>query len=71
MNTYPKKIMRLKELEKECGFPKEWLLMIYRNRGINRIYSIAWKQDETKKNSPILFDTDALERYRKSKCTGV
>ena len=64
--TYPKKIMRLSELVAE-GYPEEWLRAIYRNRHQN----IAWKMDESKNNSPILFDTEELEKYRKAHCTGI
>lgn len=77
---YPKKVMTIRELtrtddkenpENNIGFSKEWLLEIYRSRSINRQFRIAWKQNENKPNSTIYFDTEALEKYRKSKCTGV
>ena len=64
--NYPKQVMTITELRK-MGYPKEWLLSIYRSRH----QDIAWKMDESKSNSPILFDTEALEKYRKSKCTGI
>jgi len=67
--TYPKAIMTIKQLM-ELGYPKEWLFKIYRSRTINRDHSIAWKMDESKKTSTILFDTEALEKYRRSLCTG-
>ena len=70
MSSYPKKFMRLSELT-EMGLPEEWLRFIYRSRSINRDYSIAWKMDYSKRNSPIIFDTDELEKYRKAQCTGV
>ena len=70
MSSYPKKFMRLTELVK-MGLPKEWLYFIYRSRSINRDYSIAWKMDFSKSNSPIIFDTEELEKYRKAQCTGV
>ena len=66
MKKHPKPIMKLSELI-EMGYPKEWLLSIYRNRH----QDVAWKMDESKSNSPILFDTEELERFRKSQCTGV
>lgn len=62
---YPKPVMRLSEL-KEMGFPEKWLLMVFRMQG-NR--SIAWKKGMAE-NSPILFDTEELEKYRKSQCVG-
>ena len=65
--VYPKPIMKLQELVK-LGYPEEWLLGIYRSRRQN----IAWKMGgEHKRNSPILFDTEELEKYRKACCTGV
>lgn len=69
---YPKAVMTIKQLHNELGFPDEWLREIYRSRAINRDHSIAWKMGgEDKKNSTILFDTEALEKYRRSCCTGV
>ena len=62
--TYPKAVMRLQEL-KNMGFDEEWLLYIYRMRSDLKI---AWKGK--KKNSPILFDTEELERYRRTQCVG-
>lgn len=67
---YPKQIMTIKEL-KELGWKDKYLRSIYRNRAINRNFSIAWKQGgEEKPHSTIVFDTEALEKYRKSLCTG-
>lgn len=57
--TYAKPIMRLAELKK-MGYPEEFLLNAYRNPS----QAFAWKMDITKKNSPILFDTEGLEQYR-------
>ncbi len=59
---YPKEVMRIKELE-QMGFPREFLLTIDR-LGIR---DIAWKISPSK-NSPILFDTEELEKYRKTQC---
>lgn len=61
---YPYKVMRIADLQK-LGFPKEYLLTIYRRRN----QKIAWKMNGTR-NSPILFDTDELEKYRLAQCTG-
>lgn len=55
--TYPKKVMRTNELVK-IGFPKEYLMAAYRTQ------QFAWKADPGKRNSPILFDTEELEKYR-------
>lgn len=60
--NYPKAVMKMSELKK-MGFPEEFLLMIYR-LGIRKI---AWKSSPSI-NSPILFDTEELEKYRKSQC---
>ena len=59
---YPKKVMRVRQLV-AMGYPKEGLMEIYR-LGIKKI---AWKNGSGK-NSPILFDTDELEKYRKAQC---
>ena len=62
---YPKAVMRISELKK-MGFPDEWLRYVYRMQG-NR--QIAWKMGQGD-NSPILFDTAALEKFRKAQCVG-
>lgn len=56
---YPKKIMRASELKK-MGFPDEYLMRIFRTKG----QTIAWKMTPTARNSPILFDTEGLEKWR-------
>ena len=66
---YPKALMTIKELE-TMGYKRDELLAIYRNRAINRKFHIAWKMSDSP-NSPIKFDTEALEKYRRSRCTGV
>lgn len=63
---YGKKVMTLKELEK-MGFSRKELLQIYRSRH----QTIAWKGGKGGKTSTIYFSTEDLEKYRKSKCTGV
>ena len=68
--NYPKAVMSIKEL-KGMGFPEEYLRTIYRSRVINRDHSIAWKMGSGGRTSTILFDTEALEKYRKDQCTGV
>lgn len=57
---YPKPIMKITELEKQLGFPKEYLMYAYRSRGQN----FASKINPTKKNSPIIFDTAGFEIWR-------
>ena len=61
---YPKKIMKITELM-GMGFPKEYLMNAYRSKN----QAFAWKMDITKKNSPILFDTEGLENYRRKQIT--
>ena len=56
---YPKQVMKMRELL-AMGFPEEFLLKAYRSEKQN----FAWKLDMTKKNSPILFDTEEFEKYR-------
>lgn len=61
---YPKAVMRMSELKK-MGMPEKWLLRIYRMRN----QKIAWKASDAT-NSPILFDTEKLEKYRQASCAG-
>ena len=65
---YPKALMTIKELE-TMGYKRDELLEIYRSRAINRNFRIACKMSDAP-NSPIKFDTEALEKYRRSRCTG-
>ena len=57
---YPKPIMRLTELV-EMGFPRDALLKAFRSPG----QTFAWKNDPYKRNSPIMFEVDGLENWRK------
>ncbi|MBP3816887.1 hypothetical protein [Butyrivibrio sp.] len=61
--NYPSKVMRATELVK-MGWPQQSLRQIYNTPG----QKIAWKMNNAV-NSPILFDTEELEKYRKAKCT--
>lgn len=63
---YPKPVMKLSELKK-MGFPEKWLRYVYRMQG-NR--GIAWKNGIGGETSHIMFDTEALEKYRKAHCVG-
>lgn len=56
---YPKKVMRKTDLMK-MGFPEDMLLRASRERG----QTMAWKENPIAKNSPLLFDTDELEKWR-------
>lgn len=62
---YPKPVMKMSELKK-MGFSEKFLLKAFRMQG-NR--AIAWK-DGDHENSPINFDTDAFEKWRKAHCVG-
>ncbi len=60
---YPKPVMTKRELE-IMGFQTSWLLKAYRTQGTR---AIAWKASNAE-NSKLMFDTEALEKYRKSQC---
>lgn len=60
--NYPKKVMRIKELV-SMGFSESFLRELY----LRRNQKIAWK-NSAGKNSPIYFDTEELEKIRKSQC---
>lgn len=55
---YPKRIMRKSELIK-LGFSKTQLEIAYLSKG----QSFARKINPLKRNSPILFDTEGLEKF--------
>lgn len=59
---YPAKVMKIKEL-KEIGWPEKYLQQIYNTPG----QKCAWKMNNAV-NSPILFDTDELEKFRRARC---
>lgn len=61
--NYPAKVMKASELVK-IGWPMKNLRQIYNMPG----QKIAWKMNNAI-NSPILFDTEELEKYRKARCT--
>ena len=52
---FPKPVMRMSELI-NMGFPEEFLRRAYGDRNQN----FATKIDPTKKNSPIIFDTEGF-----------
>ena len=56
---YPKAVMKQSELIK-FGFPKEFLDRAYRNGGI------AFRINPAAMNSPLIYDTAALEDFRVS-----
>ncbi len=51
--------MRLGELVK-LGYTKEYLMKQYRTKG----QTFAKKQDPTRRNSPIIFDTELFEKQQ-------
>ncbi|MCR5404317.1 MAG: hypothetical protein K6E91_10955 [Butyrivibrio sp.] len=61
---YPAKVMKINDLVK-MGWSKKNLREIYNTPG----QKIAWKMSNAV-NSPILFDTEELEKMRKARCTG-
>ena len=63
--NYPKPVMSVTELKK-MGFAEQWLMYVFRMQG-NK--AIAWKSSP-QANSKILFDTEALEKFRKAQCVG-
>lgn len=63
--NYPKPVMRKNELKK-MGFTEDFLLYAYRRVG----QTYAWKANPTKKNSPILFDTERFEKWRLQMVSG-
>lgn len=52
-------VMRMSELVKTMGFPEAYLMGIYNTKGQN----IARKVHPNKENSPIIFDTEGLEKW--------
>lgn len=62
---YPKPVMKMSELKK-MGFSERFLLEAFRMQGSR---AIAWK-DGYAENSPICFDTEQLEKWRRAHCVG-
>lgn len=62
---YPKPIMKTRELV-ALGFQEDWLLYAYRKSDRNK--PIAWKKNPMASNSTIYYDTEELEKFRKSQC---
>lgn len=60
---YPKPVMRKSELMKEMNFSESFLDRAFRSKG----QTFAWKISN-KRNSPIEFDTEGLEKYRLTQC---
>ena len=60
--SFKKKRMRLSELVK-MGYSKKELRKIYLSREINRKYYVSCKMTTGVRNSPIIFDTEQLQKY--------
>lgn len=56
---YSKPVMKMTDLVR-MGFPESYLRRIYGTYG----QKVAWKQNPMKIKSPILFDTEELEKVR-------
>lgn len=61
---YPKKIMNRKELVRQMGFPEAFLMRAYSTPG----QTFAWRSNPENNRSPILFDTEGLEKWRLEDC---
>ena len=57
---YSKKVMNMKELMQECGFPKPYLMRAFRTQG----QTFAFRQNPANRTSPVLFDTEEFETWR-------
>lgn len=62
--NYPKKIMNRKELIEQMGFPESFLMRAFSTPG----QTFAWRQNPANRKSPILFDTEGLEKWRLEDC---
>lgn len=58
---YRKKIMSRKDLIKECGYTRAYLDRAYMTPG----QTFAFRLNPANKTSPILFDTEGLEEWRR------
>lgn len=61
---YPKKIMKRGELIRGMGFTEPYLMRAFSTPG----QTFAWRENPLNKHSPILFDTDGLEKWRIEDC---
>ena len=65
---YPKAKMKIKELI-AMGYSKTELVALHSNRAVQRDYRISRKMSDAP-NSPIIFDTEQLAKYERSRCKG-
>ena len=61
---YPSNIMSRKALITQMGFTEAYLMRAYSTPG----QTFAWRENPLNKHSPILFDTDGLEKWRIEDC---
>lgn len=61
---YPKKIMTRKALISQMGFSEAYLMRAFSAPG----QTFAWRENPNNKHSPIMFDTDGLEEWKKKDC---
>lgn len=61
---YPKKIMNRKALITQMGFTEAFLMRAFSSPG----QTFAWRENPANKRSPILFDTEGLEKWRLDDC---
>ena len=62
--NYPKQIMNRKELIEQMGFSEAYLMRAFSTPG----QTFAWRENPLNKHSPIMFDTDGLEKWRLEDC---
>lgn len=65
---YPKAKMKIRELVAMVHSKTE-LVALHSNRAVQRDYRISRKMSDAP-NSPIIFDTEQLAKYEKSRCIG-
>lgn len=57
--NFPRELMRITEIERECKVSRKLLLQAYLTPGQN----FAFKMNPLKSNSPIVFQTDGLKKW--------
>ena len=62
--NYPSDVMTRKALITQMGFSEAYLMRAYSTPG----QTFAWRENPLNKHSPIMFDTDGLEKWRLEDC---
>lgn len=62
--NYPSNIMTRKALITQVGFTEAYLMRAFSTPG----QTFAWRENPLNKHSPIMFDTDGLEKWRLEDC---